>query len=289
MEKQRYLPFGYRIHNGEIQIDPEEGKFVPEIFSACLSGNTLQKIADFLQSAGISYSELSPAWSKHIVRRILENRKYCGEKGFPMLVEPEIFEKASGLRHRKAKSPLPHISSFRNYMTCEQCNSTLRPDSSTRGKIFWKCAVCHLRTGPISNDLLIQSIINILNHFIQNPDSFHSKPAASAPIPLKTEKLDREIERMTEQPHINMDHAISMILKRAQFQYETLEPVRYDPDTLRLCRIYRNRHPIAEIDSALLQESVQSILLSPAGEIQIRFINGQIYPEQEVKMPCRPK
>ena len=80
MAKQRYLPFGYRIRNGKIQIDPEEGKLIPEIFASYLSGSTMQEIADHLQLTGVQYSKANSVWSKHMVHRILENRKYCGEK-----------------------------------------------------------------------------------------------------------------------------------------------------------------------------------------------------------------
>ena len=289
MAKQRYLPFGYRIRNGKIQIDPEEGKLIPEIFASYLSGSTMQEIADHLQLTGVQYSKANSVWSKHMVHRILENRKYCGEKEFPALIDLETFEKTARLRQQKRSEPLPGIGLLRKHMRCAQCNSKLKLDLGTRGKIFWKCSACGIRIGPIPNDFLSSTVAAGMNHFIENPSSFRAIPPQSSPVPLKIERLNREFERITDHSSIDTDRAVSMLFERAQLQYEILKPVFYDPNTLKLCQIYSGRSPTAEIDSDLFQESVQSILLSSQGDIQIRFINGQIYPEQEAETSCHPK
>lgn len=174
-------------------------------------------------------------------------------------------------------------------MRCAQCNAKLKLDLGTRGKIFWKCSACGIRIGPIPNDFLISTVAAGMNHFMENPSSFRAILSQSSPAPLKMERLNREFERITDHFHMDTDRAVSTLFERAQLQYETLKSVFYDPNTLKLRRIYSGRSPAAEIDSDLFQESVQSILLSSWGDIRIRFINGQIYPKQEAETLCHPK
>ena len=106
MKKQRYLPFGYQMQEGQITIHPKESKLVSNIFISYMNGDTLQSIANQLQLKGIPYSETSGIWSKHMVRRILENAKYCGQDGFPALIDRDVFTKALKLRQQKAQTPL---------------------------------------------------------------------------------------------------------------------------------------------------------------------------------------
>ena len=71
-----------------------------------------------------------------MVRRILENPKYCGKDDFSALTDQKTFEQALRLRQQKAPKPLPHIELIRKYMTCANCHSKLRIDLGTRKKFF---------------------------------------------------------------------------------------------------------------------------------------------------------
>ena len=64
MKKQRYLPFGYQMQEGQLTIHPKESKLVSNIFISYMNGDTLQSIANQLQLKGIPYSETSGIWSK---------------------------------------------------------------------------------------------------------------------------------------------------------------------------------------------------------------------------------
>ena len=92
-----------------------------------------------------------------------------------------------------------------------------------------------------------------------------------------------------EQPSTAPDEIISLIFERAQLQYECLEPIQYDPATLKLQQLYSSRSILEQIDETLFSESVQNILLSPAETIQLCFINKQIYPPKDGELLCRKK
>ena len=89
MKQNRYLPFGYRIVNGVLTVDETEAEAVRHIYADYLSGQSYQFIAAKMSAGTVPYKADSPTWNKHMVKRILENPRYTGEKGFPALIGPE--------------------------------------------------------------------------------------------------------------------------------------------------------------------------------------------------------
>ena len=95
MKKNRTIPFGYMMHNGEIQLNPTEAKAVQEIFKMYLDGSSLLTIAGYMSSTEISYNGISQTWNKNMAKRILENEKYIGKGQFPVIVNENIFRKGN--------------------------------------------------------------------------------------------------------------------------------------------------------------------------------------------------
>lgn len=54
MKKNRMIPFGYRMQNGEIEINPMEAAAVQKIFKMYIENNSLLAIANHMKSVGIS-------------------------------------------------------------------------------------------------------------------------------------------------------------------------------------------------------------------------------------------
>ena len=243
----------------------------------------MQSIANQLQLKGIPYSETSGIWSKHMVRRILENAKYCGQDGFPALIDRDVFTKALKLRQQKAQTPLSGIGDIRKYMACACCHSKLKIDLGTRGKIYWRCHSCGIRIGPIQNEVLIEAVFSYMNDCIQNPDIFKNTSERENSISLQIGKLTQNICRAMECRTTTVEEIMPLIFERTQTQFENLKTLRYDPDTLRLHQLYEQSTELEEINTELVKESIQNILLSPMGEVQLCFINGQIYPERNGK------
>lgn len=128
-----------------------------------------------------------------------------------------------------------------------------------------------------------------MNALIQNPDIFQNPIAHHHHLPIQIGKITQDIHRLMEQPSTAPDEIISLIFERAQLQYECLEPIQYDPATLKLQQLYSSRSILEQIDETLFSESVQNILLSPAETIQLCFINKQIYPPKDGELLCHKK
>jgi hypothetical protein len=99
--KIRNIPFGYEIRNGEVVLNESEADAVTLTFEKYLNGEPLSVIAAWLNGAEIPYSEGSTIWSKCTVKRVIDNVRYTGLFGFPMIIAPADFDAAAAMKSAK--------------------------------------------------------------------------------------------------------------------------------------------------------------------------------------------
>lgn len=92
MAKNRVIPFGYCMKNGEITTDTKEAYAVSAIFSEYLNGSSFLQIAKLMEPEKIRYTEDSDRWNKNMVKRIIENEKYLGIDKYPQIIDEDIFK-----------------------------------------------------------------------------------------------------------------------------------------------------------------------------------------------------
>ncbi len=102
MARNRYLPFGYRLENGEIVICRAEAECIERAYAAYVDGASYAAISDTLQAMGVRYHPDTPLWNKHMVKRMLENERYTGTDGYPAIIQPELFGRVAAIREGKA-------------------------------------------------------------------------------------------------------------------------------------------------------------------------------------------
>ncbi len=95
MLKNRSIPFGYCMVNGKYALNALEAEAVRKIFADYLGGKSLKTIAAEMT---IPYIMGNSAWNKNMVCRVLENRKYIGENGYPQIITLEDFEQAARIK-----------------------------------------------------------------------------------------------------------------------------------------------------------------------------------------------
>ena len=95
MLKNRSIPFGYCMVNGKYALNVPEAEVVRKIFADYIGGKSLKAIASEMQ---IPYNMGKAVWNKNMVCRVLENRKYIGESGFPQIITAENFEQAACIK-----------------------------------------------------------------------------------------------------------------------------------------------------------------------------------------------
>ncbi len=102
MAKNRYLPFGYMIRNGEIVINEQEAALVRTAFEEYMTGASYAAVAETLQATGIRYHSDTPLWNKHMVKRMLENSRYAGTDDCPRIIEQTLFDSVASLRESRS-------------------------------------------------------------------------------------------------------------------------------------------------------------------------------------------
>lgn len=111
MKKNRNIPFGYCMINGKYAVNTVEASAVKQIFTEYSDGKSLNEIAAKMT---VSYHSDKPLWNKNMVKRMLENRRYIGECGYPQIIESQIFNDVQNIKSEKntrtkIKNKVPEI------------------------------------------------------------------------------------------------------------------------------------------------------------------------------------
>ena len=141
--------------NGKYAINSAEASAVKQIFTEYSDGKSLNEIAAKMT---VSYHSNKPIWNKNMVKRVLENRRYIGECGYPQIIESQIFNDVQNIKSRKnyrtkIKNKEPKIEELppiREYETTEnirritnEINRLLDAPNTDRNEIkrlIFKCA-----------------------------------------------------------------------------------------------------------------------------------------------------
>ncbi|MGN1108688.1 MAG: recombinase family protein [Oscillospiraceae bacterium] len=95
MLKNRNIPFGYCMKNGTFTLNELEAEAVKQIFAQYIGGDSIKTIAAKMT---VPYNSCKPRWNKNMVSRILENRRYIGENGYPAIITQEDFRTANVIK-----------------------------------------------------------------------------------------------------------------------------------------------------------------------------------------------
>ena len=105
----RMISFGYGYKDGKLIVVESEAEIVKSIFTDYINGKILKEIADELTIKSVDFFNGKCCWNKNMVFRIIENKKYIGEDGYPEIISFEQYEAANVRKGRKAnrKTSLP--------------------------------------------------------------------------------------------------------------------------------------------------------------------------------------
>lgn len=243
----RKQPFGYKMTLGEIVIHSDEAMLVREIFKRYLAGESLKGLAEAMEKQEIPYDG-ARAWNKNMIARILEDHRYTGEKGFPMLIEPEELLAAAEKRAQKVK-----------------------PSQKTEAQ-----KVLRRLCGEVPPKWAERQIMELLNRLIQNPDLLRQPQIQHD---SEARLMQTELDAALEQQPIDEDRAETLIFKLAEERYNSLGNEEYE--TVRLRRLFSHAECGAELDADLLKNSVSKISFTER-EVKLRLKNGQIIQRSEL-------
>lgn len=278
MKKNRYLPFGYRIANGTLTADEAEAEAVRRIYADYLSGMSYQAIAAKRSAGAVPYKADSPAWNKHMVKRILENPRYTGEKGFPAVIDPECYQSASEIiRQKNACQPISEeLKLIREKLYCFHCGSKYERDGRNPKYESWRCRA-EGRTGRrISDEILLAGICAALNQIIAQPELLGQPERNPYELSLDVTKLNNQINRELEKAEVDSDYVKLLIFNCAAEKYASCNDCEGEYLTEQLRERFQNHPPLTAFDSILFEETVKQVLMEPDGTAHLKLINHQI-------------
>ena len=242
MAGNRKLPFGYRMELGKIVVHPKEAEMVTYIFQQYILGASYKELVEHLREQDIPY-DADKLWNKNMVARILENRKYTGQPGWPLIIDTDIFEHAN-----------------------EKRSSKVSPSQQTAAQKALR------RLSGESSAEVEQAVLHLLNLLIAEPEQI----IAPQPSPTNLNhaaELHSALEHELEQQPINEDAAKRLAMELASVQYEEIGSQKYETERLR--RLFQRHVPMQSLDAELLQAAVSRIHIQ-GKKIKIQLKNGQI-------------
>ncbi len=279
MSKNRRIPFGYCMKNGEMIVENKEAETVRKIFDSYISGKSLLAIARELQIVDVPYNpDEENMWNKNMVKRILENEKYLENESYPAIVTSEMFQKANKRKTEKTEnvSGIPKdLKIIRSLTYCARCEKRLERIGGNTRSGRWDCKneSCSRLDYRLTDKILIEAITDIINQAIEDPYILENKEEISVYSPNNAVACKkREIEHMIDS-NADMERIKAEIFALAQLKYDCCTYNDGAEKTSDLMAILLGRPKLNDLDVDLLKSCVRRIWVSHFN-IEIEFMNG---------------
>ena len=266
----RKVLYGYQIQNGALEIAPEEQRAVSMVFTLYNAGASYQAISDALNRQGIPYCREVPLWNKHKVKRLLENPRYTGKEGYPILVEADIFQAAQEKTaeknvRRQSHGEKPAIARLTPYFrcTCGGKMTRLGGGWQNSGKLYLRCEGCG-NTAVMDMDATVNGIVRQFRD--------HEQPSCTAYTPsAEVMRLDNAINRGLEQPD-SPEAVMALILQGAAARYACCPEPSAESEP---------SDSLTEADWRRFQRAVSHITISQDTEVTLIFTDkNTIFTQQ---------
>jgi hypothetical protein len=242
MAENRKLPFGYQMEYGEVRPHPAEADTVRWIFQRYLSGDPYSKLVAELQKRGVSYLAGKP-WNKNMVARILEDRRYQGEQGFPAIIEPEMLDAAMRIRSTK-QCPIQKTAAQKELRRL--CGGNLPP---------------HVE----------RQVLDVMNQLTAQPRLIQC-PECPRQESQQIRELQEALTDALGQPPVNEERARDLAKRLAAARLNAISSEEYE--TRRLQRLFASQLPKTALDADLIHTAIRNITVCGDGII-VQLKNGQ--------------
>ena len=249
MRTNRTQPFGYRMEQGKVVIDPNESRWVVYIYEQYIQGESFKGLSDTLCGTGIRYDADKP-WNKNMVARILQDRRYIGDGEHPKIIDDCTFHRADQKRSKKVTG-----------IQVTKAQKTLKKKSGCRVTAQMEYEVLYLLNTLAGKPELIE---------IPDPP-----PKGNSIV----ETLQSDLEDLLGMLPVDEKQARQKLMETTVAMYEVIDPREYE--THRLKRIFGQEQRRTELDCNLLEQSVAAVTMNSMGKVRIRLKNDQIIERRE--------
>lgn len=282
---QRSIPFGYQMSHGELIINPSEAATVQEIFSKYCAGNSLKAIAQFLTERGIEFMANKANWDKSRIKRILEDRRYLGETGYPCIVSYERFTCAQQKKSASATNTIEldeEIKVLKSCTVCHHCSTSLkrRKDSRFSNPVFYRCPQCGFKIN-LSDKSIKEKVCLLQKSIASSPSLVKIISETTELYSIEAKRLTNEVHRQLDSGSFSEEELINMVLRCAAENYNAIAGVQHITD--RLTAVFAHAGPPSSFNTQLFTQTVKYIRLTSSGEVLLQLQNGKIIGEDDVR------
>lgn len=229
MAKNRYLPYGYKMENGQTAPEPHEAEIIRRIYKEYAEGLSYKKIAEQLTAESICYLPKKPVWNKNMVARILQNERYDGSEKYPAILESGQRQAAQTMQKPYTHTESADIKALKPLLVCGICGERIQRRLKTSGEERWYCPsdVKHIGTA-LNDEALLENIGVLQSHVADNPQLAVTPQKAERQIDLGVIRLQNEIDHALSRLEPDLPQIRQSILALAAQKYAAMQETEDD-------------------------------------------------------------
>ncbi len=279
----RYVPFGYEITDGALAVIPQEEQLVKSAFELYISGKSFKSIADRFTMTGIEYREGKPDWNKNMIKRMIENERYCGKDDYPRIISDEVYKRANELREKKqldideGKASLDKF--IRQNTVCGKCGSRIH--RTKHGKyaktyVIIECANDQCRASSIKESVLHEIILSRINELIDNPELV--KPESNSQVIDRAgiEQKSNELYCKLNDDDTDREELLKQIFGLAKYKFDRCTGTDTSAITAEIQKTLCGYSRMDKLTAELLNKIISKIHIYDGGRVQTELRNGKL-------------
>mgnify|MGYP001091436197 CR=1 FL=1 len=249
-----------------------------------INQKSLSEIAARMNTAGVSYNNDGRNWNKNIVKRIIENRKYLGEDGYPAVITPETFEQANRAKAQKvvpqADEDKEKTALYHELLVCSICGEKLTRYKGRKiaGKIasYWKCKNSECSCGAINETKLDREIADITNKLIESLKFTDEEQKDAIEQSTEEIRMTNEMLNAMSDSSSEIQEVIDSICAIFELRFNQCESQDFEAINDKIRKELSLRVRTDKPDMKLIKSIVKRIGLSPDKTIELELINGYL-------------
>lgn len=277
----RMISFGYGYKDGKLIVVESEAEIVKSIFTDYINGKILKEIADELTIKGIDFFNGKCCWNKNMVFRIIENKKYIGEDGYPEIISFEQYEAANVRKGRKAnrKTSLPReTEELKKYVFCGQCGRLLHRRTKWRTREKWYCQNGCKCDKYIDDSVIYTAVEKAGEKISCDPTVLTADETCTYKRTQEIMRYSNEIARLTASPSPSFKAGKKLILECASLKFQACRENKGASYTNRILQLTKNK----KYDIDYISDVVSKIIVEKDGTATVAMINGAKISNREV-------
>ena len=280
--KKRNILFGYQYQDGVIVAHPQEVTVIKHIFNEYMSSHSLLEIADQLNADNVEYQPGVTGWNKSRIMRLIEDKRYAGNGGFPAIIDEETHQALLQLKSKKNTQSNTNRSAEIFHIDvpviCPACDHEMNRRHDSRFQKCqqrWVCSNADCRTVIHKPDEdLLADITMLLNRVIASPEMIQIPVTPDLAPSIQVRKIENEIGRQMDSLDRDKTALQKMMFECVSLKYADINSAPHIAQRLKAA--LTNAGPLSQFSMEVFKKAVKEIHLEKDGAVSIKLINDQM-------------